>query len=348
MSSVTGSLSPLREVFRDRFQDGISALAWSSDQRYLAVGSFSGQMKVWDETKKQFVLSIDEAHVLGVLSFAWSGDGLSLASGGCDGKVKIWNLESASVKGEYAFRGGWVSHLLWGVFEQGTQKRDFFIAASGKRLVCLNALAELVHVYPDHPFTIHDLCWRPKSAQFSVSSHGGISLWSVMKPKLERTYEWKNPALFHRWSADGKWIAAGGQDGSIHLWISKSGVDFHMGGYSRKVECLDWNQSGKWLATPNAENLAVWDCSPPGPEGRVPQEFAWHEKNIVSLAYQPSGDLLATGGEEGNVAYWLTEKRDFPVGKISLGSSVLQMNWSPCGSKIAFGCHSGDVVVFAV
>ena len=344
--SLSGLESPLHEVLKFTAGDAIGALAWSPEGERLAVGSLSGELMVFEVSTQKAIISIPEAHFLGTQALAWSPDGSRLASGGCDGKVQLWDLSTGTSLAHYPFKGGWVSHLLWGEFEKGTQKKPYLIAVSGKKIVCLNEQGVLLHSYPDHPFGIEDITWRPKSAQFSVSSHGGISVWSVMKPKLERTYDWKNPAIFHRWSFDGQWIAAGGQDGSVHIWIAKSGADFHMGGYMRKVERLAWHPGGRWLATPNGGNLAIWDCAPPGPEGRVPDEYAWHEKNILSLSYQHRGDLLATGGEEGNVAFWLPGKRDFPVGKLALQSSVLQLAWRPDDMAIAVGMQSGEIRVF--
>jgi WD40 repeat protein len=344
--SLTGSETPLHEVFKFVAGDAIGALAWSPTGDRLAFGSLSGELFVVEVATQKTTLSIPEAHFMGTQALAWSPDGSKIASGGCDGKVKVWDLTSGVVFGEYLFKGSWVNQLLWGEFEKGTQKKGFIIAVAGKKMACLQEDGSLVHLYPDHPFGIEDLTWRPKSAQFSASSHGGVSVWSVMKPKLERTYEWKNPALFHRWSPDGQWIAAGGQDGSVHMWIAKSGVDFHMGGYMRKVERLAWHPAGRYLATPNGGNIAIWDCAPPGPEGRVPDEYAWHEKNVVSLCYQFKGDLLASGGEEGNVAFWLPQKRDFPVGKLALQSSVLQLAWRPDDQAIAVGLQSGEVRIF--
>lgn len=338
----------MKELFRTTLQDGISALAWSPDNRSLAIGSYAGECMQWGIEEGKVLVQVPGAHFMGTQSLVWSSDSTRLISGGCDSRVRFWRRGSDKQEGEFSFKNGWVTHLLCREFEKGLQKQDYLIATAGKKMVCLDLNGGLNHAYPDHPFAIEDLSWRPRHAQFTASNQGGVTLWSVMKENLEKTYEWKNPALFHRWSPDGKWIAAGGQDGSVHLWIAKNSVDFHMGGYSRKVERLDWHHQSRWLATPNGENLAVWDCSLPGPDGRVPQEYAWHEKNIVSLAYQPEGDLLATGGEEGNVAFWMPEKRDFPVGKLALKSSVQQMAWSPDGKWIALGTQLGELFVFGI
>jgi WD40 repeat protein len=119
-----------------------------------------------------------------------------------------------------------------------------------------------------------------------------------------------------------------------------------MGGYQRKVDALDWDRNSRFLATANGPDLAVWDCSGAGPEGRTPQEFIWHEKNITVLTYQRLGDLLVTGGEEGCVAFWKTEAREFPVGKLQLSDAISQTVWSPDEKRIAVATASGEVRVF--
>ncbi len=337
---------PLTQVWSGNVGDYVSSLAWSPQGDRLAATSISGPFAIWETASGKELLRT-EAHAIGSNAVAWRPDGKQIATGGQDGMVRIWDPEKPEALFSHREKGGWVERLLWGEFELGVQKKSVLIAAGGKRIVALDDGGQVMHSYPEHPKSVFDLIWRPKSAHFAVATFGGVSVWSVANVKPVRTYEWANPAIRVVWSPDGKWIAAGGQDGSIHVWLAKSGQDFHMGGYQRKVEALAWDRTSRYLATANGPDLAVWDCSGSGPEGRSPEEFVWHEKNITTLVYQQQGDLLVTGGEEGCVAFWKIGAREFPIGKLQLPDAISQVSWSPDEKQIAVATAMGEVRIFA-
>ena len=69
----------------------IHAIAWSPDQHWLAAGSDSGNIFLWD--MQSFVpVAIMNGHVGGVIGVSWSADGNLLASSSQDGTVLIWKL----------------------------------------------------------------------------------------------------------------------------------------------------------------------------------------------------------------------------------------------------------------
>jgi WD40 repeat protein len=64
---------------------------WSPDQHWLAAGSTSGKIFLWD--MQTFIpVSVMEGHKDQVLSLSWSADGSLLSSSSMDGTVLIWKL----------------------------------------------------------------------------------------------------------------------------------------------------------------------------------------------------------------------------------------------------------------
>jgi len=69
--------------------DRIQSLAWSPDSQYLAAGTASGRIILWD-MEKQIPIALLIGHKSEVTGFSWSPDGKQLASSSSDGTVLVW------------------------------------------------------------------------------------------------------------------------------------------------------------------------------------------------------------------------------------------------------------------
>ncbi len=69
----------------------IQTLAFSSDGRYLAAGSFDGKVRVWDLSSGPFARVVG-AHGNTVEALRFSLDGRSLISAGRDGVIRSWDV----------------------------------------------------------------------------------------------------------------------------------------------------------------------------------------------------------------------------------------------------------------
>jgi WD40 repeat protein len=69
----------------------IMSIAWSPDGHWLASGTYSGHIILWDMLALQPVASLD-GHADQVFGLSWSTDSTLLASNSMDGTVLIWRL----------------------------------------------------------------------------------------------------------------------------------------------------------------------------------------------------------------------------------------------------------------
>ena len=90
----------MKEIVAFRHSD-VSALAFSSDGKYLAVGESNskapGRVKIWDFPKRKSV-AVLEADSTYVTSVAFSPDNQTLASGGI-GHIKLWRASDWQLRG---------------------------------------------------------------------------------------------------------------------------------------------------------------------------------------------------------------------------------------------------------
>lgn len=192
-----------------------------------------------------------------------------------------------------------------------------------------------------------DVRWRPGTSRSLVSAaYGGLTLWRPDGPRAVRRFGWKGSTLVVAWSPDGRFIATGDQDSTVHFWIAQSGKDLQMYGYPTKVRELAWSADSRFLATGGGPDVTVWDCSGKGPTGTSPTQLSAHEELVSALAYQKDGPLLASAGQDGLVALWEPGRRKSAVALENSGSAVTHLAWSPDDGRLAAGCEDGGVAVF--
>jgi WD40 repeat protein len=176
----------------------------------------------------------------------------------------------------------------------------------------------------------------------SASSKGGKPLAA---PGLE-AYDWAGACLTASWSADGRVLASGMQDGSLHFWRLAAGEQSQMRGYGAKVSQTSWSANSRYLASAATEKLVVWDFSGRGPEGTAPIELNGHSARVTSLAFRPAGAHLVSGGRDWRLMLWRPGAHLDPEDAHLLGGEVVLLSWSRDGRWLAAGDSDGTLSVF--
>jgi len=171
--------------FESPHDDTIQCVRFSPDGQFLATASADRLVKIFRvaDGQVQQTLAGHSQHVLGV---AWSQDGQTLASCGADQVIKIWNLESGAATRTLrgdTYRVGEYRRAVTSLMFVGDT--EHFVASAGDRTVRLHRAGSTSDV-----------------RSFLTGSsyyHSAVA------------------------TSDGKWVAAGGQDGVVHFWNGESG-----------------------------------------------------------------------------------------------------------------------------
>lgn len=339
------SENKLRPVWQSAITDHVIGLSWSPEGSRLAAAAVGGPITIFEAAtgKPSHELA---GHGFGTSAIAWQPGGKLIASAGQDGKVRIWDSTSGQEVKALDAGAAWAEKLAW------HPSGGYLAVGAGKKARVFSAAGELIRELPPQAGTVMDLAWRPGTKHLTVLAYGAAATYEPLNgTDAVKLLAWKGSPLAMAWSPDGKILAHGNQDATIHFWYFDTSHDLQMWGYRSKIRELAWDFSSRYLATGGSPIVCVWDCQagPKGPEGSRPQMLdEGHEENISALAYQARGFLLASAGLDGRVLLWQpTNKKGPQVGAFQFPEGEASaLAWSPDDKSLAAGSGAGGVSAF--
>lgn len=339
MPGVARDLKPgvqLIATWSARLAGHVVDLAWSGGGDAVAALSVEGDLAVIERTSgaTRFTRT---AHGDGASAVSWHPCLPLLATGGQDGTVRVWDTTTGAEIRALDAGATWVERAAW------SPSGSFLAAAAGRTVRVWDAEGVLVREYPKHRATVTDLRWQPGHDKLCTTSYGGVTLFDPAEQAPTSLLSWQGSSLVARWSPDGKYIATGDQDSTVHFWNTRTSRDLMMSGYQHKVRELAWSHNSRLLATGGSEDVTVWDCGGKGPSGSRPMTLPGHQTRVSALSFQHAGPRLASGGDEGRVVLWQPGSKRTLVGATVLAAAVSALAWAPDDRDLLAGCANGDL-----
>ena len=325
-----------------QLDDYVVDLAWSPDGKQLALAGGEGKVALAHVGEKISIATLGE-HLLGTLALAWQPHGRRVATAGQDGSVALWDAVEARQHKRWKPAAGATQSLAW------SPVGDVLATATGKSVSLWSADGDKIHSFAPAASTAVALAFDRPGTDLGVALNGELAVHRIEKSRYEtRRYKWPAAFMTVNFSGNGRFLASGMADGTLHFWNRSSGKDSQMRGYDGKVQLVAWSDNSKYLASCTGNDLVLWDFSGKGPEGSRPLVLSGHTDRVDAFAWQTGGEHLLSGGRDWRLVLWRPGRAREPIDVQMADGEISAMRWSPDGKRVAIGDKQGRVSLFEV
>lgn len=151
------------------------------------------------------------------------------------------------------------------------------------------------------------------------------------------------------WSADGKRIASGSWDATVHVWNSATGERFFIyDQHHAGVTALGWSPNGRYLASGDRDGfIHLWEAK----TGKHFLTYDGHASAITALAWSHDGRKIASASDDQVVDIWLPGERGQRrrILRYSGHRTVLEtLLWSPDNRRLTSVGRDATVQIWDV
>jgi len=322
------------------FDDFVADCAWSTDGSFLAVAGGEGKVGLATVVGDLDLRTIGE-HLLGTLAVAWQPRAPRFATSGQDGAIALWDTTTATQLKRWKPAVAATQALAY------SPDGERLASAAGKVVSLWSPAGEKLHAFAPAASTAAALTFDRPGTDIGVALNGEIAVHRVEKSRYEtRRYKWPAACLTVNFSGNGRFLASGMADGSLHFWNRSTGKDSQMRGYDGKLELVGWSDNSRYLASCTGNDVVLWDFSGRGPEGTRPVMLSGHTDRVESFHWQPGGEHIVTGGRDWRLSLWRPGKAQQPIDVQMVDSEISVVRWSPDGKRVAVGEKQGRLTIF--
>ena len=324
----------------------VTTVAWNSDDERLASADYDGKIFIWNAVAGGQPISVLESDTDPINSVAWLGVGNRVASASDDGKIRIWDVaDTEEGQLRHTFEGH--SDEVWSLSWSNAVGHLASADKAGEIRVwnCEADNYELERVLVGHEGVINAVRWGSTFTRLaSVSEDKTLRIWNLnrlgdyvdtaLEGQLEKL-EWPVQSL----SLIGERIrfTCGDTDGKIRLWNADNQLaDSHLTleGYATEVALAVANNRWSSLASTGLDEgdygIRIWD----GANGQLLTTLEGHTDSIAALAWNRSGEGLASASRDGTVRIWDPEQRASPR-HVLIHDQVKEIAWNGTGTNLA-------------
>ena len=327
-----------------------TSLAWSPDGHRLAAGTGGDKsVRVWSVADGELSLTL-AGHSQSIRQVAWSPDGRLLASADEGGVCRMCEAETGNLVHTITQKGA-IRAIAW----SPTGSSLAIAADAGVQLwnMASEGTPQSVELAQAN---VTSLRWLADGKTLVAAGlDGAVQYWDTDESQSRRSFQVEKTggATFRALaiSPDGKHLGAAVDNGTgtVQIIDARSGKqslivghDFDTPLWNYAAPPLDWSQHENLIAygSSNGE-VAVWDAD----AGGLRAAWSGHFGPLVSIAWAPVGDTLASGGSDNLVRLWTSHGKKLSQ-EFTQGGWTSGLAWSPDAAHIASSGPGGTINIW--
>lgn len=198
------------------------------------------------------------------------------------------------------------------------------------------------------PANMFTVSWLPRTGAFIASAGQGANIEVLYSNSGSFFTQYNTSAgkIFHvAWSPNGRYIAAGLDQGNIQIWDTSSGQQsFSQQAHNKKfVNCVAWSPDGSSLVSGGGDGTAiVWNVA------TQQQTFPYTSNTayLNAVAWSHKGEWIVSGGSDSIAQVWNASDGSLIVTYSGHSDDILALAWSPDDSRVASASDDGTVQIW--
>jgi WD40 repeat protein len=322
------------------WDEGIAAIDFSPNGKFLVAGSLSGDIQIWSiskDKKHTFLTMGDDDRKQPISYVAFSPDGEMLATSHTNGIINLWDTSQITdapslyplqkLKSLAGHKQN-ITRVSFGLDSKCAQ----LLSSSDDGAVKVWSLKDKFEPYVGDKVRKINFS-ADQQIITTVDESGDIKLWKTNGEPLEPPFENKDEIGDAQLSRDNEVVVAVGWDGMIKLYeLDGTKLDSPIDQHNQAINQLTFSPSENIFVTVSRSNtIDIWRFN------RDPLNVAWsktltrHHEQITAISFSDDGTFFAVGSADGTVILWHLDA-DQPVTTISnVGGRIIHLSLSGGG-----------------
>ena len=341
--------------------DDVLSVAYSPDGETLATGSADKTIRLWDTSTGTHIKTL-RGHTDTVRSVAYSPDGETLASGSVDWTIRLWDTSTGihlkTLRGHTGREGQFGLVARSGPIGSVAYSPDgSTLAAGAKTTMHLwdASTGELLKNVFGHTDAVRSIVYSPDGSTLATGSYdSAVRLWNASTgTHIKNLLGHTDRVLSVAYSPDGETLASGSVDSAVRLWDASTGTHIkNLLGHTDAVISVAYSPDGGILATGGEDHtVRLWELTPNTNTDTTDTTVSLlpdttllgHTDAVISVAYSPDGETLATGSADKTIRLWDASTGTHIKTLRGHVNWVRSVAYSPDGSTLASGSADNTV-----
>ena len=318
-------------------------MAGSAEGLYAALSQDSRVLLVDAATQTSVArLDVDDA----ASSVALSNDGSTVAIANRDGKLRAWKISVGARVLSFPAPKGFGTATALALAPSGKRAA---IADTGGHILLLDvSTGKLERTLELPQGAVSALAWSPGAGKWlaAVGAEEAVSLFDVAGGARTSLEGHQGPVNAAAFSPEGKLLATGGSDGTVHLWdAATSAPRATLNASDKPVNSIAFSTDGKLLAAAGDDRIIhIFDVA----SRRQKRQISGAPDAILSVAFSPHATIVASSGKDQAVRTWRVSNGEARSAWNGHGGHVRAVAFAPDGETLASASIDGTIRLWDV